>query len=176
MRETFRLQPDAEILPRTVFCHCATVDRLQFEAGDKRAARCFSHNAEIASTFPTTGFAGVFVIDFRLAIDKYISQYTIGFTPRVQHFLPRAEHFVQRCQQVFTDDVVLFRFDLEAGVLLRDFFYRWQQRRQVFNITGVGGNSVKQCFTLIAITLVTHVKNFFEFWVMSKHTVVEMGG
>ncbi|SWC29533.1 Uncharacterised protein [Klebsiella pneumoniae] len=61
-------------------------------------------------------------------------------------------------------------------MLLRDFFYRWQQRRQVFNITGVGGNSVKQCFTLIAITLVTHVKNFFEFWVMSKHTVVEMGG
>lgn len=77
---------------------------------------------------------------------------------------------------MFTDNVVLFRFDLETGVLLRDFFYRWQQRRQVFNITGVGGNSVKQGFTLIAIALVTHVKNFFEFWVMSKHTVVEMGG
>ncbi|VFT06636.1 Uncharacterised protein [Escherichia coli] len=50
--------------------------------------------------------------------------------------------------------VVLFRFDLEAGVLLRDFSTAGSRRRQVFNITGVGGNSVKQCFTLIAITLV----------------------
>ena len=61
-------------------------------------------------------------------------------------------------------------------MFLGDLFHRRQQGRQVIDIAGVGGNSVKQGFTLIAITLVTHVKNFFEFWVMSKHTVVEMGG
>lgn len=77
---------------------------------------------------------------------------------------------------MFAYDVVLLRFDLEAGVFLRDFLHCRQQRRQVFNITGVGGNGVKQGFTLIAITLVTHIENVFEFWVMSKHTVVEMGG
>lgn len=46
----------------------------------------------------------------------------------------------------------------------------------VVDIAGVSGDSVKQRFTLIAITLVTHVENFFEFRVMRKHAIVEMGG
>ncbi len=88
----------------------------------------------------------------------------------------RAEHFVQRCQQMATYDVVLLRFNLEAGMLLRDFLNGRQQRRQVLDIAGIRGNSVKQRFTLIAITLVTHVEDFFQLWVMRKHAIVEMGG
>jgi hypothetical protein len=42
------------------------------------------------------------------------------------------------------DDVVLLWFDLEAGVFLRDFLHRRQQRSQVVDIAGIGGNGVKQ--------------------------------
>ena len=73
-------------------------------------------------------------------------------------------------------DVVLLGFDLEAGVLLRDFFYRRQQGRQVFNVAGIGGNSVEQRFALIAVTLVAHIENLFELRIMRKHAIVEMGG
>ena len=73
-------------------------------------------------------------------------------------------------------DVVLLRFDLEAGVLLRDFFHRRQQSRQVFDVAGIGGNSVKQRFALIAVTLVAHVENLFELRVMREHAIVEMSG
>ena len=75
-----------------------------------------------------------------------------------------------------TYDVVLLRFNLEAGMLLRDFLNGRQQRRQVLDIAGIRGNSVKQRFPLIAITLVTHVEDFFQLWVMRKHAIVEMGG
>lgn len=75
-----------------------------------------------------------------------------------------------------THDVVLLWFNLETGMLLRDFLNRWQQRRQVFDIAGIRGNRVKQRLALIAITLVTHVENFFQLWVMRKHAIIEMGG
>ncbi len=41
------------------------------------------------------------------------------------------------------NNIVLLRFDLEAGVFLGDLFHRRQQGRQVIDIAGVGGNSVE---------------------------------
>lgn len=75
-----------------------------------------------------------------------------------------------------THNVVLLGLDLEAGVLLRDFFHRGQQCRQVFNIAGVGRDGVEKRFALIAVTLVAHVENFLELRVVREHAIVEMGG
>ena len=58
MRETFRLQPDRQILARMVFSHGAAVDRLKLKAGNQRAARRFFDDAERAGAFPAAGFAG----------------------------------------------------------------------------------------------------------------------
>ncbi len=129
MRKTFRLQPDAQILPGTVFRHRTAVDWFKLKAGDQCATRGFRNDAEGARAFPAAVFAGVLVINLGFPMNKDVSQYAIGFAPRVQHFLARVEHFVQRRQQMCPDDVVLLRLNLEAGVLLRDFFYRRQQRR-----------------------------------------------
>ena len=75
-----------------------------------------------------------------------------------------------------TDNVVLLGLDLEAGVLLGDFFHRRQQGRQVLKIAGIGGNSVEQRLALVAVALIAHIEDFFEFRIMSKHPVVKMGG
>ena len=75
-----------------------------------------------------------------------------------------------------TDNIVLLRLDLEAGVLLGDFFHRRQQGGQVLKIAGIGGNGVEQRLALVAVALITHIKDFFEFGIMSKHAVVKMGG
>ncbi|SAJ30348.1 Uncharacterised protein [Enterobacter cloacae] len=176
MREAFRLQPDAQILARLVIGNRLTVHWLKLKAGDQCAARGFLNDAEGARAFPAAILAGVFAVDLRFTVDEYVCQYAIGLTPGIQYFLARAEHFVQGCQQVTADDVVLLRFDLEAGVLLGDFFHRRQQSRQVFDVAGIGGNSVKQRFALIAVTLVAHVENLFELRVMREHAIVEMGG
>lgn len=74
------------------------------------------------------------------------------------------------------DDVVLLRLNLEAGVLLRDFSTAGSNAGKFFDIAGVGRDSIKQGFTLIAVTLVAHIEDFFELRVMRKHTVVEVGG
>ena len=74
------------------------------------------------------------------------------------------------------DNIVLLRFNLEAGMFLGDFFDRRQQGWQVVDITGVGGDSVEQRFALIAVALVTHIEDLFELRVMSKHAVIKMRG
>ena len=74
------------------------------------------------------------------------------------------------------DDVVLFRFNLEAGVLLGNFLDRGQQGRQVFNIAGVGGNRVEQRFALVAVALIAHIENLFQFRIMGEHPVIKVGG
>ena len=61
-------------------------------------------------------------------------------------------------------------------MLLRDFFHRRQQRRQVFDIAGVGRDGVEKRFTLIAVTLVAHIENLFELRIVREHAIVEMGG
>ena len=74
------------------------------------------------------------------------------------------------------NNIVLLRFDLEAGVFLGDLFHRRQQGRQVIDIAGVGGNGVEQRFTLVAVALVAHIEDLFELRVMREHPIVEMGG
>ena len=88
-------------------------------------------------------------------------------------FLTRAEHFVQRRQQMTTDDVVLLRLDIEAGVLLRDALHRRQQRRRVLDVGGIGADGVEQRLTLIAVALVAHVENVFQFRVVREHAIVK---
>ncbi len=170
------LQPYRQILARLVIRYRLAVYGFHFKAGDQRAARGFLHDTEGAGAFPATGFAGVVLINFRFTIDKHASQYPVGFTPCIQHFLARTEHFVQRRQQMRADNIVLLRLDLEAGVLLGDFLHRRQQGRQVFNIAGVGGNSIEQRFTLVAVALVAHIENLFQLRIMGKHPVVKVGG
>ena len=176
MRKTFRLQPDRQILAWMIFRYRAAVDRLKFKAGNQRAARRFFDDAERAGAFPAAGFAGAFAVDLRLTVNKDVGQYAVSLAPGIQHFLAGAEHFVKSGQQVGTDNVVLLGLDLEAGMLLGDFFHRRQQGRQVLKIAGIGGNSVEQRLALVAVALIAHIEDFFEFRIMSKHPVVKMGG
>ncbi|MNP76984.1 hypothetical protein D3C76_1743210 [compost metagenome] len=74
------------------------------------------------------------------------------------------------------DNLILIGLDIEAGVLLGNAFYRRQQGGQVFQITGVSADSIEQRLALIAVTLVAHIENIFQFRVMSKHAIVEVGG
>ncbi len=62
------------------------------------------------------------------------------------------------------------------GVLLRDALHRRQQRRQVLDVGGVGADGVEQRLTLIAVALVAHVENIFQFRVMREHAIVKVGG
>ena len=174
--EAFRLQPDGQILARLVIGDRLAVDRLELKAGDKLAARGFLHDAERAGPFPAAGFTGVLLIDLGFAADKDVRQHPVGFTPGIEHFLARTEHFIEGRQQMAANNIVLLRFDLEAGVFLGDLFHRRQQGRQVIDIAGVGGNGVEQRFTLVAVALVAHIEDLFELRVMREHPIVEMGG
>ncbi|CAH0308649.1 hypothetical protein SRABI106_03976 [Rahnella aquatilis] len=74
------------------------------------------------------------------------------------------------------DNIVLFRLDGEAGVFLRDAFHCRQQRRQIFNISGISADGIKQRLTLIAVALVAHIEDVFQFGIMRKHTVIKVCG
>ncbi len=49
--------------------------------------------------------------------------------------------------------------NLEAGVLLARFFLPPAATPVNFDIAGVGRDSIKQGFTLIAVTLVAHIED-----------------
>ncbi|MNE60103.1 hypothetical protein D3C80_1552290 [compost metagenome] len=153
------LDVDRQVLARFEVDHLATVNRRQHEAANHLALWLFFDDAEGSSIAPATlgSFAGL--INLAFALDKYIRQHPVGFTPGVQHFLPRAEHFVQGCQQMTTDNLILIRANIQAGMLLGNALHRWQQRRQVFDIRGIGADRVEQCLTLIAIALVVHIEH-----------------
>ncbi|VXC97040.1 conserved hypothetical protein [Enterobacterales bacterium 8AC] len=74
------------------------------------------------------------------------------------------------------DNLILIRLDVEAGMFLRDALHRWQQCRQIFQVAGVGADGIKQRLTLIAVALIAHIENIFQFGVMGKHAIVEVGG
>ena len=141
--EAFRFQPDGQVLARLVIGDRLAINRFELKAGDKLAARGFLHDAERAGPFPTAGFTGVLLINFCFAADKDVRQHAVSFPPGIKHVLTRAEHFIEGRQQMAANDVVLLRFDLEAGVFLGDFFHRRQQGWQVIDIAGVGGNGVE---------------------------------
>lgn len=88
MRETFRLQPHAQILARLVIGNRLSVHWLKFKAGNQRAARRFLNDAEGARAFPAAVLAGIFAVDLRFAVDKLVCQHAVGFPPRVQHLGP----------------------------------------------------------------------------------------
>ncbi|MNE20710.1 hypothetical protein D3C80_1138440 [compost metagenome] len=176
MWEPLGLDPHAKILTWLIVRDRQTINRLKFKTGDQRATRCFLYDAESTRSFPAALFSGVFTVDLRFAIDKYIRQHAIGFAPGIQHLLAWAEHLIQRRQQMAADNIVLLRFDLEAGVFLRDFFDRRQKRRKIIDIAGISRDGVKQGFALIAVALVAHVENLFELRVVREHAIVEMGG
>ena len=141
--EAFRFQPDGQVLARLVIGDRLAINRFELKAGDKLAARGFLHDAKRAGPFPAAGFTGVLLIDLGFAADKDVRQHPVGFTPGIEHFLARTEHFIEGRQQMAANNIVLLRFDLEAGVFLGDLFHRRQQGRQVIDIAGVGGNSVE---------------------------------
>lgn len=72
--------------------------------------------------------------------------------------------------------MVLLRLDIEAGVLLRDTLHRRQQRRQVLDVGGIGADGVEQRLTLIAVALIAHIENVFQFRVVGEHAIVKVGG
>ncbi len=171
-----RLQPHAQVLTRLIISDRLAINRRKFKAGDKLALRLFRNDTERTGAFPATNFAGVLLIKLRFTINKHACEYTIGFTPGVEHFLTRAVELIQRRQQMRADNVVLLRFDLKTGVFLRDFFHGGQQNGQILQIAGVSGNGVKQRFTLVAVALIAHVENLFQLRVVREHTVIKMGG
>lgn len=77
---------------------------------------------------------------------------------------------------MITDDLILIGLNVKASMLLGDTLNRRQQRSQIFNIRRISTDGIEQCFPLIAIALVAHVKNIFELRVMRKHAIVEVCG
>ncbi|MNE38931.1 hypothetical protein D3C80_1328500 [compost metagenome] len=75
-----------------------------------------------------------------------------------------------------TDNLILIRLNIQAGVLLGNTFYRRQQRRQIFDIRGIGADRIEQRLTLIAIALIVHIEHVFELGIVLEHTIVEMCG
>ena len=119
MLQAVVLDVDRQVLPRFEVRHPAAVHRCQHEAADHVALRLFLQDAERAQIAPAAVVGFALLINLLFTLDKYVGQHAVGFAPGVQDFLAWAEHFVQRRQQMTTDDVVLLRLDIEAGVSAR---------------------------------------------------------
>lgn len=120
---------------------------VQFEAS---AARCFSHNREIAFSHR---FAGVFAIDSRPRSINTYQCHRLSARPRpgLNYLSSVANRCVHECQP--------FRFDPGSGGSFARFFCRRQAAQAGFNIIGVGAGW--RCS--IATNAGTMLKISFEF-------------
>lgn len=141
--EVFWFQLDGQVLVRLVIGDWLVINWFEFKVGDKLVVWGFFYDVECVGFFLVVGFIGVLLIDFGFMVDKDVCQYVVGFISGIEYFLVWIEYFIEGCQQMVVNNIVLFWFDLEVGVFLGDFFYCWQQGRQVIDIVGVGGNSVE---------------------------------
>ena len=176
MFETGGLQMHRQILTRFKGRYRAAIYRTEGKAFNHLALLLNSTDAKRTSAAPATGLLLRRLINLLFAINEHICQYAIGPAPGCQRLFTRIQQLFNGCQQIFTDDGVLRRLNIQAGMFLRNLFHCGQQHGQVLQIRAIGANGVEQRFTLIAIALVVHIENIFEFRMVRQHAVIEVCG
>ncbi len=175
MFEAGRLQVDCQILTGLKGGDRAAIYRRKGKAFNHIALLRNCADAKRPGAAPAAGLLLRGLINFLFAIDEYARQYAVGFAPCRQRLFAWIQQLFNGCQQIFTDDGVLRRLDIQAGMFLRNLFHRRQQRRQILQIRAIGTDGVEQRFTLIAVALVVHVEDVFEFRMLRQHAVIEVG-
>ncbi len=85
-----------------------------------------------------------------------------------------ASHFTNGRQQVLADDRVMFRFDLQRDVLLRNELHCIGQRGRIVDVLGIGTDRPGQGPLLGAGLLVRRIEVRLHLRVLAKHARVEM--
>ena len=158
--------------------HGLAIDGRQHEGGDELALLAFLFDEEGAGPLPATFLACLLPVEFTLPADKDVGQHPIRLAPGSQNLVgDRATaHFFERGQEMTTHNVILFRLDQEARVLVSDALHGTGQGPQVVDIFGIGCHCTEQRQWLSATALMRQVEHILQLRVMAEHALVEVLG
>ncbi|MNS92661.1 hypothetical protein D3C72_1268040 [compost metagenome] len=169
---------DAEVLTRLEVQHGLAIAGGQHEGGDEFALHPLLLDEEGAGALPATGLGRLLLIDLALAADEDVGQHPVGLAPGIQHLLGdrTTTQFFERGQEMTTYNVILFRLDHEARVLVGDALHRAGQGTQIVDVLGVRRDGVEQCQRLATTALVRQVEDILQLGVVAEHALIEMLG
>lgn len=138
---------DADILTRAVGRKRLFILRRKIKRGNILCLLDFFLDHKVLEPFPSRT-----LVQYFLTEEEHTGELPIGSNPGVVKFAFEdvCAEYVRDClQEVFANDSVLLRYDMQRRVFVADALYYRKDRCEVIDICGIGIDSPSQGFGLI---------------------------